>query len=62
MCNLQAPYEPKKGNADNQEKIVLNILLSSGGMRALNVMMKTIYYYSHLLLVTGRRSYLATGD
>lgn len=62
MCNLQATYEPKNGNVDNRENIVPDILLSSGGTRVLNVMVNAISYYSYLLLVTGRRSYLAAGD
>lgn len=61
MCNLQGTCGPKIRNVDSKEIIVLDILLSSGGTKVLNVMVNAIYY-SYLLLVTGRRSYLDAGD
>lgn len=62
ICNLQTTYELKNGNVGNQENIVLDLFLSSGETRVLNVMVNTIYYYSYLLLVAGKRSYLSVGD
>lgn len=62
MCNLQATYELKNGNVDNQENIVLDILLSSCRTRVWNMMVNTINYNPYLLLVIGRKSYMTAGD